>query len=276
MAKVVSRRSPPQMGQRAAGPTQANPRANARSSPLWDILIGLKSAGTTDKPARAQAMTIRRNPRWLWPSVAAGVLLLGLIVAWALILRVKTSIDTIEMLNLPKDAEVFVDGESVEVRWPAGGKPAVITVIGGEHKVMVKKDGIEISGGEVTVHSGAIESFTVKLTQNSELIADKEIASHRRDFSPDESDSPMHSKPVPMNFNEDTPLEHVIKYVKEATKVSIKSGLPIYVDPIGLQEAEKSMTSTITNINLDGLPLSTTLPRATCLWIWATTSRMTS
>jgi hypothetical protein len=67
-------------------------------------------------------------------------------------------------------------------------------------------------------------------------------------------------KPVPMEFIDDTPLEDVLKYVKQVTKESIKTGVPIYVDPIGLQEAEKSMTSTVRDIDLKGLPLSTTLP----------------
>ena len=65
---------------------------------------------------------------------------------------------------------------------------------------------------------------------------------------------------VPMSFNEDTPLEDVLKYVKQATKTSaFPDGIPIYVDPIGLQEAEKSMTSTVRNMDLSGVPLKVTL-----------------
>jgi hypothetical protein len=64
---------------------------------------------------------------------------------------------------------------------------------------------------------------------------------------------------VSMSFNEETPLEDVLKYIKQATTSSNYSGIPIYVDPIGLQEAEKSMTSTVRNINLDGVPLKVTL-----------------
>ena len=40
------------------------------------------------------------------------------------------------------------------------------------------------------------------------------------------------------------------------------SGIPIYVDPIGLQEAEKSMTSTVRNMDLEGVPLKITLETA--------------
>jgi hypothetical protein len=67
-------------------------------------------------------------------------------------------------------------------------------------------------------------------------------------------------EPVAMSFNEDTPLEDVLKYVKQITKAPpFPDGIPIYVDPIGLQEAEKSMTSTVRNIDLQGVPLRVTL-----------------
>ena len=63
-----------------------------------------------------------------------------------------------------------------------------------------------------------------------------------------------------MSFHEDTPLEDVLKYVKQVTKAPpFPDGIPIYVDPIGLQEAEKSMNSTVRNIDLQGVPLRVTL-----------------
>jgi hypothetical protein len=67
-------------------------------------------------------------------------------------------------------------------------------------------------------------------------------------------------KPIAMSFPDETPLEDVLKYIKEATKNSERdSGIPIYVDPVGLQDAEKALNSTI-KIDIDGKPLSTTLP----------------
>ena len=62
-----------------------------------------------------------------------------------------------------------------------------------------------------------------------------------------------------MSLNVETPLEDVLKYIKKATTSSNYSGIPIYVDPIGLQEVEKSMTSTVRNIDLNGVPLKVTL-----------------
>jgi len=109
----------------------------------------------------------RLGPRARW--TAAGLLLLGFVVAWALVLRVKTASGMIELVDLPKDAEVLVDGEEVAVTWPGGGKPAVITVKPGKHKIMVKKDGIEISGDEVTVQAENKEKFTVRLVAPTKL-----------------------------------------------------------------------------------------------------------
>jgi hypothetical protein len=66
-------------------------------------------------------------------------------------------------------------------------------------------------------------------------------------------------RPIPMRFLDDTPLEDVLKYVRGATIGQSGKGISIYIDPIGLQEAEKSMTSTIRNIDLDDVPLKTSL-----------------
>jgi hypothetical protein len=54
-------------------------------------------------------------------------------------------------------------------------------------------------------------------------------------------------KRVPMPFKNETPLEDVLVYIEEQTKSpELPDGIPIYVDPVGLNEAEKTMTSPIT------------------------------
>ena len=95
--------------------------------------------------------------------MAVGVLLLALFVAWVGVVRVKTSKGIIELVNLPNDAEVFVDGAEVAVTWPGGGKPAVISVTAGKHRVSVKKDGLELSGDEVTVRAQGKEELIVRI-----------------------------------------------------------------------------------------------------------------
>ncbi|MHC5542656.1 RNA polymerase sigma factor, partial [Singulisphaera rosea] len=62
-------------------------------------------------------------------------------------------------------------------------------------------------------------------------------------------------RPVSAQFPNETPLEEFVKYVKVQTRTStMPKGIPIYVDPLGLQEAEKTMASTIT-IDLESIPL---------------------
>jgi hypothetical protein len=63
-----------------------------------------------------------------------------------------------------------------------------------------------------------------------------------------------------MAFPNEIPLEDVLKYIRASTaeKADFPDGLPIYLDPIGLQEAEKTPTSVIT-IDLKGIPLATCL-----------------
>ena len=66
-------------------------------------------------------------------------------------------------------------------------------------------------------------------------------------------------KPVSMPFANETPLEDVIKYIRNATTgPGLDSGIPIYVDPVGLNEAEKTMASPIT-LSLEGVALKQSL-----------------
>ncbi len=68
---------------------------------------------------------------------------------------------------------------------------------------------------------------------------------------------------IPMNFPQETPLDDLLKHVREVTvdKVDFPDGLPIYVNPQGLQDADKTPASTIA-INLKGIPLATSLKLA--------------
>ncbi len=65
-------------------------------------------------------------------------------------------------------------------------------------------------------------------------------------------------EPVSMSFANETPLADVLKYIQSATAGPNNTGIPIYVDPVGLQEAEITMTSPIT-MDIEGIPLRRTL-----------------
>jgi hypothetical protein len=65
---------------------------------------------------------------------------------------------------------------------------------------------------------------------------------------------------IPMSFPNETPLDDVLKYIKAATAGPDGTEMPLYVDPRGLQEARRSMSSTFT-LDVEGSPLKATLPR---------------
>ena len=68
---------------------------------------------------------------------------------------------------------------------------------------------------------------------------------------------------VPMKFHEETPLENVLQHIRDSTKSpEMPAGIPIYIDPIRLSEADKTMASTVRNIDLEGVPLRRTLQLA--------------
>jgi hypothetical protein len=68
----------------------------------------------------------------------------------------------------------------------------------------------------------------------------------------------MLEKSVAMEFPQETPLAEVLKYIRAATQGPDDTGLPIYVDPIGLQEAEKTLQSPVV-LELSGVPLKRSL-----------------
>jgi hypothetical protein len=66
-------------------------------------------------------------------------------------------------------------------------------------------------------------------------------------------------KPIPMHFPDATALQDVLKWIKTASQGKDDEGIPIYLDPVGLAEAEKTPTSPVESIDLEGVPLKTTL-----------------
>jgi hypothetical protein len=129
--------------------------------PTWSSLIDLRE--TEPSLAPVQAAGSPRRPRWVGPAVGVGLVLLGLLVAWAAgVFRVQTRDGVIVLEDLPKDAEVFVDGSRVTVNWPDGGEPAEITVPAGQRGVQVKRGGFETFGQRVTVATGGKAEIRVR------------------------------------------------------------------------------------------------------------------
>ena len=63
---------------------------------------------------------------------------------------------------------------------------------------------------------------------------------------------------TPLNFPEETPLDDVLKYIKDTTAQQNEKPIPIYVDPTGLADADQTLQSPV-KINLEGVPLKTSL-----------------
>jgi len=61
-----------------------------------------------------------------------------------------------------------------------------------------------------------------------------------------------------MKLDPGVPLSFLVQHVKEATKGPDGKTVPIYVDPIGLEEASNKTGSNV-RLNIEGVPLRTTL-----------------
>jgi hypothetical protein len=59
---------------------------------------------------------------------------------------------------------------------------------------------------------------------------------------------------VTLSFAGETPLADVLQQIKDVTKGPDGKRMPIYVDPIGLSEADKTLQSPVT-IDLEDVPL---------------------
>ena len=136
--------------------------------------VGEPDRDQRDGAAYAYVTEPKRGlPPWIWASVAAGVLLIGLVVAWAAgILRVKTANGVIVLENVPENAAVEVDGDRITIT-PASGLPIKIERQVGKHIVMVKRGGDVLLGESVTLESGKQSTLTVRLEPRVASISEK-------------------------------------------------------------------------------------------------------
>jgi hypothetical protein len=103
-----------------------------------------------------------------------------------------------------------------------------------------------------------LEILKAQIKAKQAEIERRDAESRIAELTPDLAILEKLDQPVPMKFAHETPFEDVLKYVKQATAGPDDHGIPIYVDPVALQQAEKTMTSPVT-IDLEGVPLWTTL-----------------
>jgi hypothetical protein len=65
-------------------------------------------------------------------------------------------------------------------------------------------------------------------------------------------------EPIPMQFPGEVALELALKTIEQATKNRKSDGIPFLVDALGLQEAERSLSSHIA-MDVEGVSLRTSL-----------------
>jgi serine/threonine protein kinase len=127
--------------------------------------VGPRKSGAVPK-LRAATVRERKSPnKWLiGGGIGVGVLLLALLELWANgVFKVKTKDGMIVLENVPPDAEVVVDGETVTLR-DQGGKAIEISVAARKkHQLQVKKEGFKVFGNEVEIDAGESRAIHVSL-----------------------------------------------------------------------------------------------------------------
>ena len=209
-------------------PLERTPTPATGSAQRWETLLETQEA----EPLPAHPEPSSRKPPWLWPAVAIGVLLLAFLAVWASgVIKVKTPEGYIVLKNLPDQAMVLVDDKKVTVRWPDGGGPAEITVVPGDHKVQVNKDGFTMKGQTVTVEAGGRTMLMVQL-EPLEAPRPGKDAANNRPFGSEVAGPPL--APVDRDV---TPPTRTSPPVQDGNPISIRrsswtrtTGTPIWPD----------------------------------------------
>jgi serine/threonine protein kinase len=132
---------------------KADPPAKPAKEPRPAAPADEGLAGSKPAEPKAPAPRLRASrPWWVWPAVAAGVVAVGLLAGWAG--GVFGASGTVELTDVPTDADVFVDGSKATVTWDAGKKTGEVRVKAGPHTLEVKRGGatefserVEVAGG---------------------------------------------------------------------------------------------------------------------------------
>jgi serine/threonine protein kinase/formylglycine-generating enzyme required for sulfatase activity len=190
-----------------------------------------------DPPDDEPPVARRPATPWLWPAVAVGALMLGLLAAWmGSVFKVKTQdgVGMIVLENVPKDSEILVDGETITLSWPGAGKPLEIRKAPGQHKVEVKKDGFKTFGEVVTVKTDVSEEVTVRLER---LVVDqpepkKEDAPQAKaDILPELKTEVVELRPVNKELN--PPNRSTVPYSVVPKEITNSIGMKFVLIPAG-------------------------------------------
>lgn len=132
------------------------PATPKQENNVWETLSGDQKLAEPKTPRRSQPPVPkpRKIPIWVWPTVALGLLALGLGGMWAAgVFKMKTANGTIVVENVPDDAVVELDGGVLKLT-RNGNAMTIQEVKEGEHTVKVTAGGVELLSRKVTVKLG--------------------------------------------------------------------------------------------------------------------------
>ena len=101
--------------------------------------------------------------KWMTVGLVGLLAFFALFVIYSGVLKVKMPEGTLEFLQLPENADVFVDGEKVFMTWSTVREKATISIPAGTHQVEVQKNGIKIDKTSVIVSSGEKTQLVVRV-----------------------------------------------------------------------------------------------------------------
>jgi RNA polymerase sigma factor (sigma-70 family) len=155
---------------------------------------------------------------------------------------------------------------------PESPKPDVPSPAGGAHEsasAPKNNPGFQPAGGMMggkpampAMMGGGVDARSDAETVSRQMRP--QIAALAADLASRESDPKSKvvlkklDEPISMSFAHETPLEDILKYIKQAATTATYAGIPIYVDPKGLKEATATLQSPV-SLDLEGVPLKTTL-----------------
>jgi serine/threonine protein kinase len=138
---------------------------------LEEILKRPKPAATQLRAAKRKTQSRRSKNGWI-AAIVANLVLLPLTLWMAGVFSVKTPDGTIVFDKLPKDADVFVDGNKVQVTWNEGKDRATVTASAGERAVKILRGSDLVQGEKVMIKQGEECQLVVKW---KEILGDDDI-----------------------------------------------------------------------------------------------------
>jgi WD40 repeat protein/serine/threonine protein kinase len=148
----------------AKDPGERPPSAQAVAEALERI--GATGTASREAPAIFPVVRTASPSRKKWPILPglAASLVLGVAGLWAAgVFKLKTPDGTVVLENLPPDAEVSVDGQTITLTRPGEGKPVEIRVAPGTRKLEVRAAEFKMETQEVKLASGGREQIAIHL-----------------------------------------------------------------------------------------------------------------